>query len=125
MKAGPETVRFLQYGIRVIRNGLQPDQGGQQPETQKPIEGPPILKAKVEKTINDMKNGKAAGPDQIPIELLQALGNWGIDQLTKLLNRIYDTGNIPKDMLISTFIRKNSRKNRELQNVKTTEQSAS
>ncbi|GFS27605.1 SH3 domain-binding protein 2-like [Elysia marginata] len=38
------------------------------------------------------------------IELLQALGNWGIDQLTKLLNRIYDTGNIPKDMLISTFI---------------------
>ncbi|GFR58185.1 RNA-directed DNA polymerase from mobile element jockey-like [Elysia marginata] len=51
-----------------------------------------------------MKNGKAAGPDQIPIELLKALGNWGIDQLTKLLNRIYDTGNIPKDMLISTFI---------------------
>ncbi|GFR76701.1 RNA-directed DNA polymerase from mobile element jockey-like [Elysia marginata] len=80
------------------------DERGQQPETQKPIEGPPILKAEVEKTINDMKNGKAAGPDQIPIELLQALGNWGIDQLTKLLNRIYDTGNIPKDMLISTFI---------------------
>ncbi|GFS27228.1 RNA-directed DNA polymerase from mobile element jockey-like [Elysia marginata] len=51
-----------------------------------------------------MKNGKAAGPDQIPIGLLQALGNWGIDQLTMLLNRIYDTGNIPKDMLISTFI---------------------
>ncbi|GFS11060.1 endonuclease-reverse transcriptase [Elysia marginata] len=80
------------------------DERGQQPETQKPIEGPPILKAEVEKTINDMKNGKAAGPDQIPIELLQALGNWGIDQLTKLLNRIYNTGNIPKDMLISTFI---------------------
>ncbi|GFR62865.1 RNA-directed DNA polymerase from mobile element jockey-like [Elysia marginata] len=80
------------------------DERGQQPETQKPIEGPPILKAEVEKTINDMKNGKAAGPDQILIELLQALGNWGIDQLTQLLNRIYDTGNIPKDMLISTLI---------------------
>ncbi|GFS17741.1 RNA-directed DNA polymerase from mobile element jockey-like [Elysia marginata] len=80
------------------------DERGQQSETQKPIEGPPILKAEVEKTINDMKNGKAAGPDQIRIELLQALGNWGMDQLTKLLNRTYDTGNILKDMLISTFI---------------------
>ncbi|GFR64254.1 RNA-directed DNA polymerase from mobile element jockey-like [Elysia marginata] len=34
----------------------------------------------------------------------QAIFNWGIDQVTKLLNRIYDTGNIPKDMLISTFV---------------------
>ncbi|GFR93126.1 hypothetical protein ElyMa_002634400 [Elysia marginata] len=65
-------------------------------ETQKPIEGPPILKAEVEKTINDMKNGKAAGPDQIAIELLQALGNWGIDQLTKLLNRIMTQAVSPK-----------------------------
>ncbi|GFS22307.1 endonuclease-reverse transcriptase [Elysia marginata] len=49
------------------------DERGQQPETQKSIEGPPILKAEVEKTINDMKNGKAAVQTKSPLNYCKHL----------------------------------------------------
>ena len=75
-----------------------------QQEITKPMEGPPILEAEIKNAIKEMKKGKAVGPDLIPIEAYEALDEWAIKKLTILLNNIYDTGNIPADMLISTFI---------------------
>ncbi|GFS05057.1 endonuclease-reverse transcriptase [Elysia marginata] len=74
------------------------------PYIEKPIEDPPILKDEVHKTMTMMNHGKAAGPDGITIEALIALGEWGISQITNLLNIIYDNGEIPEEMCKSVFI---------------------
>ena len=66
--------------------------------------GPPILKDEVRAATKKMKNGKATGPDGISVELIEALGDFGLVELTELLNKIYDTGHIPSDMLKSVFI---------------------
>ncbi|GFS03869.1 RNA-directed DNA polymerase from mobile element jockey-like [Elysia marginata] len=74
------------------------------PHKQKPYEGPPILKDEVRKAMKMMNHGRAAGPDGITIEALIALGEWGISQITDLLNIIYDNGEIPEEMCKSVFI---------------------
>ena len=70
----------------------------------KEADGPPILKEEVEAAIKKMKFGKATGPDNIPIEIIVTLEDLGINVVTKLLNSIYDSGEIPDDMLKSVFI---------------------
>jgi len=66
--------------------------------------GPPILKDEVRAATKKMKNGKATGPDGISVKLIKALGDFGLFELTELLNKLYDTGHIPSDMLKSVFI---------------------
>ena len=80
------------------------DDRGDQPNITRPMQGPPILESEVENATRDTNKGKATGSDQIPVEVYEALDVWGIKRLTTLLNNIYDTGNIPNDMLSSTFI---------------------
>ena len=74
------------------------------PTINKEIDGPPILKDEVEAAIKRMKSGKATGPDNIPVEIIVALEELGLNMVTNLLNRIYDSGNIPDDLLKSVFI---------------------
>ena len=50
------------------------------------------------------EKGKAAGLDNVPIELITALKDVGIMEVKKLLNIIYDTGEIPNDTTKSIFI---------------------
>ena len=66
--------------------------------------GPPIMKDEVRAAIRKMKKGKAMGPDSVAIEEVEALGEFGIEKLTHLLNEIYDTGEIPTEMSKSIFI---------------------
>ena len=61
-------------------------------------EGPQILEEEVKKALKNMKKGKAAGPDETPSEMLTALGEFGIKEITKLLNIIHVTGEIPTDL---------------------------
>ena len=49
--------------------------------------GPDITSQEVETTLQQMKKGKAMGIDNIPTESLQALGDFGIKQLTKICNQ--------------------------------------
>ena len=77
---------------------------GEKPIIKKDMDGPPILKEEVSAAIRKMKHGKAVGPDNIPIEVFAVLEDIGIDFLTKLLNSIYDSGKIPKDLAKSVFI---------------------
>ncbi|GFS24698.1 RNA-directed DNA polymerase from mobile element jockey-like [Elysia marginata] len=71
---------------------------------QEHLQGPEILRNEVEKCLKDMKYGKAAGIDNISCEMLKALGDFGIDTLTELCNKMYHTAYIPEDLKTSVFI---------------------
>ncbi|GFO17364.1 RNA-directed DNA polymerase from mobile element jockey [Plakobranchus ocellatus] len=62
------------------------------------------MKEEVETAIKKMKHGKATGPDNISVELIEALEDFGIGKVTHLLNEIYDTWQIPTDLSKSIFI---------------------
>jgi hypothetical protein len=79
------------------------DNRGTKPEPQN-NEGPPILRSEVERAIKTTGKGKAAGPDGITVEMIEALEEFGIDKLTDLFNDIYFSGCIPEEMRLSEFI---------------------
>ena len=80
------------------------DERGQKPVIRKNIEGPRILKAEVTAAIAHTKRNKAAGPDGIVVEMIEALEDFGIDTMTEIINEIYDSGTIPEDLSKSIFI---------------------
>lgn len=63
-----------------------------------------ILQTEVENAIKHAKTGKAPGPDGVYIEMLKLLNEENALRLCRLINSIYNTGNIPKDWLKSTFV---------------------
>jgi Reverse transcriptase (RNA-dependent DNA polymerase)/Endonuclease/Exonuclease/phosphatase family len=71
-----------------------------------PIPGPvPVISAsEVEAAIKKMKNGKATGPDDIPVEAWKLLGRRGVDILTGLFNHIIETGEVPETWRTSTTV---------------------
>lgn len=50
------------------------------------------------------KNRKGAAPDNIPTEFLKVRDDGQLSHLTKVINKIYETGEIPKDWLKSVVI---------------------
>ena len=80
------------------------DNRSKNPPELKECHGPPIIKAEVEHAIKQTKGGKAAGEDKITAEMWKALGSFGVEKLTNLFNRIYDTGQFPDDLIKSVFI---------------------
>lgn len=66
--------------------------------------GPSITREEVENSIRKIKNNKAAGPDEVYGDLLKLIDEDNIDVVVDLFNHIYETGVIPKDWLLSTFI---------------------
>lgn len=56
------------------------------------LSGPPILKDEVRYALKKLwrKPGKAASPDEVDTEMLQALDEAGIDLLHSLISRIYE-----------------------------------
>jgi hypothetical protein len=67
-------------------------------------EGFYIMEKEVTNILKSAKPRKAAGPDEVPSELLKLLDDDGIDMSVDLFNTIYASGNIPEEWLISTFI---------------------
>ena len=57
-----------------------------------------ILKEEIVRAIKSMPKGKAAGPDEVCIESIQALDDLDAEWMTKIANKIYDEGNFPTDM---------------------------
>ena len=80
------------------------DDRGERPLIENANEGPSILKEEVESALKKMKNNKAAGPDEIRVELIKSLEEFGINKLTEILNEMYESGNLPDDLLKSVFI---------------------
>ena len=73
-------------------------------EIRKNMDGPPILRSEVEHAINRMKRGKATGADQIAIEMIIALKEFGVEKLTDFTNKVYDAGTFPEELSKSIFI---------------------
>ena len=67
-------------------------------------EGPLILEEEVKKALKKDEKGKAAGPNKIPSKMLTVLGELGIKEVTKLLNIIHVTGEIPTDLKKSVYM---------------------
>ena len=51
----------------------------------------------IETVIKDLIQGKACGDDNISAELLQGMGEKGLEVMTSLINKIYKSGYIPED----------------------------
>lgn len=80
------------------------DNRGEPPHIEANIDGPEITKDEIRNAIRKMKKGKALGPDDVPVELFEAMGEEGIKLLHTILNHAYDTGELPDDFLRSVFI---------------------
>jgi hypothetical protein len=65
---------------------------------------PTILKSEVVKGIKDMQRKKATGDDNILVDLLKELGDSGFKIITELFNKIYMSGDWPKEFLDVTTI---------------------
>ena len=63
-----------------------------------------ILKEKLRSAVNKMGREKAAGPDGIYSELIEALDVVGIERMTNLANEIYDGSEISAKMCKPIFI---------------------
>jgi hypothetical protein len=59
--------------------------------------GPHILLSVVEKAIKEMRDKKATGDDDVPVEALRLLGDDGLNLLTRVISNIYESGEWPKD----------------------------
>ena len=51
-----------------------------------------------------VRKNKAAGPDGVVIEMIEALEEYGVEKLTEIINKIYDDGKFPEDLSKSIFI---------------------
>ncbi|CAG9795225.1 unnamed protein product [Diatraea saccharalis] len=66
--------------------------------------GMEIEKCEIWSAIQSSKSGKSPGPDHIQCEILKLLTYDDLDPLTRLFNRVYDTGILPEQWLESTFV---------------------
>ena len=65
---------------------------------------PEVMEAEVEWAIKQLKDNKAPGSDEIPIEMIKAGDDAMIKTITKLCNNIWKTGEWPEDWKRSVFI---------------------
>ena len=56
-----------------------------------------ISKDEIKEALRKMPNGKAEGPDLIPVEVWKCLGDEGLEWLTELFNVIFKTAKMPKE----------------------------
>jgi len=62
------------------------------------------MRGEVKAVINTLKERKTPGPDWVHSEFLKLLGDESVTFLTSIFNNIDNTGNTPKDGLISEII---------------------
>ncbi|ELU12265.1 hypothetical protein CAPTEDRAFT_199806 [Capitella teleta] len=67
-------------------------------------EGAAILAEEVRNALKKKKTGMATEADGVAVKMFSALKDLGVQKLTNSLNKMYNTGNIPEDLLKSVFI---------------------
>jgi hypothetical protein len=68
------------------------------------MENLPIMIEEVVRAMAQIKKDKSPGPDNIYGEFLKLLDEEGVSWLTKLFNRIYNSGSLPHIWLKTTFV---------------------
>ncbi|GFS12813.1 endonuclease-reverse transcriptase [Elysia marginata] len=68
------------------------------------LQGQDILSTEVESALHHKTNGKASGIDNISKEMLQAMGDFGINILTEMCNKMYHNTHIPEDLRTSIIL---------------------
>ncbi|KAK3541761.1 hypothetical protein QTP86_003520 [Hemibagrus guttatus] len=63
-----------------------------------------IRKDEVRKALKRMKNGKAVGPDNIPVEVWKCLGEAAVEFLTSLFNRVLESERMPEEWRRSVLV---------------------
>ena len=63
-----------------------------------------ISKEEVRENMQRTTNGKAVGPDDIPVEVLKCLGESAVSFLTKLYNRTMESERMPEEWVDSVLI---------------------
>ena len=63
-----------------------------------------VSKEEVMENMQRMKNGKAVGPDDIPVEVWKCLGESALKFLTKLYNRTMESERMPEEWRDSVLI---------------------
>ena len=63
-----------------------------------------IIKKEIELVIKKLPTEKASGNDNIEAELLQEIGNKGMELRTSLINKMYKSGYIPEDFRKGLFL---------------------
>ena len=79
----------------------------------------PPLRSEVVKAHSRVKNNKAAGPDNIPVELLKARRNTVVDKLHEMILSAWENGEWPQEWMETMFVplhKKGSRAVLKLQN---------
>ena len=56
-----------------------------------------ILRSEFDRALKDMSRNKATGIDDVPVELLDALGDAALTKLFCLVSSMYETGEVPSD----------------------------
>ena len=63
-----------------------------------------ISKEEVRENMKRMKNGKAVGPDDIPVEVWKSIGEIALEFLTKLYKRTMESERMPEECRDSVLI---------------------
>ncbi|KAK3519564.1 hypothetical protein QTP86_015307, partial [Hemibagrus guttatus] len=63
-----------------------------------------IRKDEVRKALKRMKNGKAVGPDDIPVEVWKCLGEAAVEFLTSLFKRVLESEKMPEEWRRSVLV---------------------
>ena len=63
-----------------------------------------ISRKEIEMVIKELPKGKACGVDNICAELLQNMDEKGMEIMTNLINKIYNSGYIPEEFRKSIFV---------------------
>ena len=80
---------------------LQVEDEGRVEEDEK---GPSLLKSEILSAISEMKEGKAAGVDEIPAEMLKCLGEKALQEVCDICQNMYEEGKWPDDFTRATII---------------------
>ena len=70
----------------------------------KQMNGNPITREEVRDAMKQMKKNKAVGNDEIAFEMIEALGSFGHDKITDIASFVYESENVPDEMIESIFI---------------------
>ena len=68
------------------------------------VDTPEITREEVEKAMGKLKNGKAAGNDNITAELLKNGGEAVVDWVTELVQEVWRTRQVPQEWKNATLV---------------------